>query len=674
MWSVAHASRLCQYNARHLTVPAIRLASTKVSTKAVTKKTATTKAATTKASPKTAAQKPATTKAATTEAATTKASPKAVAKKAAAIKVPLLPVAQKLEDTAVWQDTRERRTRKKVAENGAEPKKRKPKPTPKPAIPGDKTRVNIVSEKLCGDITKYIGSTLERHVGCDILDLNPGAGVWSRHLNDVLKPRSHILMEPDAELYKPFLEPLLSRPGTRLVPRSGILWKELNEAMTFLEHQKEVPVDLTKERERNDTLIVTANICASPSRRYRSFDSMAILILFQLITSIRTSSIFQKYGLIRMLVWVNDEDKRSFLPRIIQKRNKSALDAEFACEWFAEVAGKDPGAVEYEGDKLKKTGTRDHALDLQSSRNAMKRMAASNIDIIPDRLMMATKEAMETSEDSVEAGGANYMRPWVADLEALKKADGEGKIARHTEDYKRLVSRRALLAFEDREAKKHFDLIKQADDLAALHAEGSKKLAKSIEEFNESVEKLSRLSRDQFRLTRNNEIVFKQDPPVMLWDRRPWEPLKAEPDEFYPKNDCALLDIQPKSMHPLLRAAGEKGDRPSDILDLMHRALADESRTPISKGLQKLWPGALEGVMPHCPSLKDPAQGGHPVEGYAEITPRILNEKQWIEILEAFLKWPFRPSYAEMVGRLSEDVENAEQAPSVDTGVPGTSM
>ena len=82
-----------------------------------------------------------------------------------------------------------------------------------------------------------------------------------------------------------------------------------------------------------------------------------------------------------------------------------------------------------------------------------------------------------------------------------------------------------------------------------------------------------------------------------------------------------------------------------------------QSLKPLSKALESIWPGAAEGVLPHCPSLKDPARGGLPGTGHAELTPRILNETQWMEILDAWMRWPFRPSYSEMIARLADDSE-----------------
>ena len=123
------------------------------------------------------------------------------------------PVAEKLAATGVWVPNK-RNTRARVAATPVKKRSTKKASTPN----GDKSRVNIVSDKLCDDILSYIGPSLERHRGCDIVDLYPGAGEWSSKLNQFLQPRSHVLLEPDADLYRPFLQPLLDQPGTTLLP------------------------------------------------------------------------------------------------------------------------------------------------------------------------------------------------------------------------------------------------------------------------------------------------------------------------------------------------------------------------------------------------------------------------------------------------------------------------
>ncbi|KAG8405810.1 hypothetical protein J3458_021741 [Metarhizium acridum] len=230
-------------------------------------------------------------------------------------------IARQLDLTGVWKRTGGRK--KADAIRAIEPR-----------------RVNIISEGLCGDVIRYIAPSLERHRGCDLVDLNPGAGVWSRKLHEILEPRKHVMMDLDAELYKPFLADLISKDNVELIPKSGLVWKDLLEMLrTSLTEQRETTQKDTPSR--NDTLLVTANLSMFPKKAFHGFDSISSMILYQFISSISTSTLFQRYGLVRMLIWVNDEDKRRLLPRSINRRKKSAFETELSCEWVHEVAGLD---------------------------------------------------------------------------------------------------------------------------------------------------------------------------------------------------------------------------------------------------------------------------------------------------------------------------------------------
>ncbi|KAJ0158115.1 hypothetical protein CTA2_12257, partial [Colletotrichum tanaceti] len=278
--------------------------------------------------------------------------------------------AEQLAATGIWQ-TRVDRIKEAKADKASK-EKGAPKTKKIKGPMGDKARVNIVSEKLCDDIIKYIGPSLERHRGCDLVDINPGAGLWSRQLNDFLEPRSHTLMEPDADLYAPFLRPLLDRPNTQLLEQSGIVWKELSDVLERLESQKEAARACRPEatQERNDTLLVTANLSYYPKKRYRLFGSVTQLVLYQLLNSIRTSSLFQRYGLVRMLVWTGPDEPRKLLPKTIQERRKVGIEAELSCEWVTEVVGRDDKVVSNESAWF----LRDRWLELDSARAVAARM------------------------------------------------------------------------------------------------------------------------------------------------------------------------------------------------------------------------------------------------------------------------------------------------------------
>lgn len=519
------------------------------------------------------------------------------------------------------------------------------------------------------DILAYIKPSLARHVGCDLIDIYPGAGLWSRKLHEILQPRSHILMEPDEELYTPFLKPLLSQPGTTLVPKTGIVWKDLNEVLCpeYLPHQIEQSRDGTPAR--NDTLLVTANLSFYPKKPFRGFDSVADLVLYQFISAIRTSSIFQKYGLVRILIWTGDDEKLAVLPRAVQRRKRSAIEAEISTESITEIAGA-------EADSQQVWFVRDRAIDLESAQNVADRMAESGLEIPPGRESNLVKDVRARGEGEKAVAGnqaAVFERPYVSELREMEEAFANNEFGTESAKYRRLKYLRYLPAWNAKRNNLIMDLLKERDEMAASKpktaAQRQEKAAREAA-WNGKVKKLSRDLLLQFLLARDNLHVFKQDPPVLNWDRRAMEPLVVKDTEFFPNVPSALLDIQPKAMHPLIRQTGPGTDHSGDIFELILRSLLASSNGPISKVLESVSPGAHEGVFPNCPSLRDPTQGGSPFGGYAEVSPRALNEQQLVEILEAWMAWPFAPSYPELVGRTVDD--QGEQATDEDGNIIGS--
>ncbi|KAL2019559.1 hypothetical protein VTK56DRAFT_9526 [Thermocarpiscus australiensis] len=526
----------------------------------------------------------------------------------------------------------------------------------------DRYRVNIVSEKLCDDVLNYIKPTLTRHEGCDLIDVFPGTGVWSRKLNDLLKPRSHLLLEPDEAFYKPLLEPLLQRPGTTLLPESGIVWEQLNKVLNpaHLPHQVERKFDLSETPQRNDTLLVSINLSLYPRKRFRTFESLTQLVLFQLISSIRPMSLFQKYGLVRMLVWVQDNEKHSILPRTVQQRRKMAVEAELDTEHVCEIAGADVGDLAgQKGNSFR----RDQSIDMESTARVLRRMRKRGFVTTPGRESQGIRDVLEFGGESIVAGenAVRVGRPFLAELEKLEFDYANGEFAQGSELHKRLKNLQYHLRWSVKRGSRVHDLLAERDAaIQAYAAAGSDDalLAQAKQQGQAWSDKLSSLEkslRAECLLHRDNLHVLHQDPPVLNWDRRYVEPLVVRPTEFFPNVPCVLLDIQPKAAAPVLRERGPGSNRSGDTFDLILRALVQHSTTPISKALDGIYPGATDGVCPLCPSLWDPAQGGSPLPGWGELTSRSLSERQLVEIVAGWMKWPFRPSYAELVARIVDD-------------------
>ncbi|KAI1462944.1 S-adenosyl-L-methionine-dependent methyltransferase [Daldinia caldariorum] len=553
------------------------------------------------------------------------------------------PTAEKLAGTGVWRDA----TKGSQKDNGKETKAK---------VKGDKTRVNVVSDELCDDVISYIGKTLRRHRGCDLIDIYPGAGVWSQKLHEFLDPRTHILMEPDEELYRPFLKPLLDRPNTKLIPASGLVWRELNSVLTP-EHLPHQPApDAANLNQRNDTLLVTANIAFHPRKGFRAFTSIAHLILYQLIDSIRNSGLFQRYGLVRMLIWARCDDIHGLIPKVMQKRKKLAVETELYCEWVREVCGRDvPESVWF---------LRDSLIDESSNLTTWRNMQAKKYMMPANRASAGLLEARRNAKSKKMlipgAKPPEFKRPFLDVLDNLERTHATELFDKNSTQYKNMQTYRWRANWEAKKYQTMFEMMKEFDAIHKLYKSGKaspEEIEAREKAWQSHVDTHAKGLIQEFGTYKDNLHFYRQKPPVLHWDRREYEPLALEPGEFFPNIECSLLDIQPKSVHPLLRQLGPNSSRAGDIFEVLLNTLVGHGTIPISQALDALMPGAADYIIPRWTSARDLNHGGVMCKAKtAELTPRLLNARQWEQLLELWMEWPFRPEFHELVARTHDEL------------------
>ncbi|KAH7263677.1 hypothetical protein BKA59DRAFT_412117 [Fusarium tricinctum] len=526
---------------------------------------------------------------------------------------------------------------------------------------GDKNRANITSEKLCDDIANYIGPSLERHRGCDLVDINPGVGLWSKTLHEIVQPRQHILMEPDIELYKPFLGDFINKPNVKVIPKPGILWKDLNAMLESL--PKQTIRDPAAEPERNDTLLVNVNLAYFPPKKYQMFECVSTMVLYQLMSSIRTASLFQQYGLVRMLVWVSDDGKRRLMPRSAIRRKRSAFEAELACEWIHEIAGQD---VEVE-DRYE---LRDEWINMESGYGCLERMEKAGLTMPKGRETIVYKNLTANREHAGQLLAGVYPplhnRPFRQELEELESAfaNSDDAIAPT-----RLKSLRFRDKYDTGDAQLYLELLQQRDALTKLHRDSPAEFPAAQDAFNARLENVKKNTRKEWHMVRDNYHLFRQKKPALFWDRRPFEPLAARADEFYPQASFALLDFQPKAMSKYVRQHGPESTN-GTISDTMLRYWWQHMLTPVDKAMDGLWPG-FGDLAPLVSSIHDPARGGTPLSGHGGLSSRCITEEQWAEIIKTYLEWPFAPAYSTLVGRLMDDYDGSPDDDESRSGAMG---
>ncbi|CAG8979726.1 hypothetical protein HYALB_00012372 [Hymenoscyphus albidus] len=549
-------------------------------------------------------------------------------------------------------------------------------------------RVNVVSGELCDDILERLKPSLSKHIGCDILDLNPGACVWSSKMHEFLKPRTHVLMENDAQIYKPYIQPLLDAPGStyKLCVKSPLIWSEMNSVFTkdFFPLQEAFPEGDPRLDEPNDTMLVLVNLAFFPKQSYKGFPSITPLVIHQLISSVMSHALFQKYGLIRMLVWVADTERESMLPRHVTFRRKASLEAEIACK-ITEVASSGSPPAFFR---------RDSGVEISITRKVLEKMKQLDIktprgreSIVQEHIMNYPDDAEELVDMLDSDKKTHHYLQELTELEAKWESGDkikafrvteEGKLAHEAKsrlvpnpDYARMILLQNRKEFrtaqkQNRDAiiSKHRDLLQQQAAWYGIEGKEASlrrdELKKLRDDLIDEIENLrSREARVRVYTDIDNaRCMYVGDSPLLQYDRRVSEPLKAYKEEFYPsQTELCLLDFEPQPIWPVLRK-----NFPAN-LDIFQHILTTIFALPsqsVKQALISLWPGAYEYLVQECPSLTDPTVGGDP--NLDLLAVRCLPFVSFREILEAWDRWPFRPTREDLLahGGMWENDEGLE--------------
>lgn len=546
---------------------------------------------------------------------------------------------------------------------------------------GDRTRVNILNEALCDDIIDRFGSSLLKHTGCDIIDINPGLGIWSSKIHDLLKPRTHLLMEPDAKKYLPYLQPLLDAEGSTYqhIPKSGTVWEHLRHVTTpeFLPHQVKLSPDDPKINEPNNTLLVIANLAHYPRKKYRGFESMSQLVMYQLLAAARSHALFHEYGLIRMLIWIPDVEKTTWLVRHIAQMRKNAVEAQITTNYIREIASSTVDNHRF---------VRDSEAALNNSIDVVRNMDRMGITTPVHRqgpMEIAARQSLATGGHQVKNEDfERFRRGWIEEFEDLQRRLDEGTLVKYEEEpvekvkkstpgkekknYTKEYARYVFLRSKKRVINVHGllteELINDHNNINQLHSKVMKEDS-TLEDIEKSKDELKAMIKAYEDKIANLPLAAFKIYAVRLdgaricteFEKREMEPLKVYAKEFRPQSELCLLDIQPQALWPILR---QNYPQNFDVFEYIIGTVYAHPADTVYESLENLWPGALDYIADKCPSLTDPEKGGS--FDLKHLSVRCLTAEMLKEIIEAWMKWPFRPSRFELMTKSGSMVHDAD--------------
>ncbi|KAF1946417.1 S-adenosyl-L-methionine-dependent methyltransferase [Clathrospora elynae] len=541
---------------------------------------------------------------------------------------------------------------------------------------GVHVRTQIVSPDLCDDVIKYIGHTLDKHKGGDILDINPGAGLWSQKLHAYLQPRSHVLLEPRHEKFGDYLDPLLSAPGSRY----ALVAKDPCELATYRDmvadgvfpHQRARDSTDASAQAPNNTLLVTGSLVWDPRLPGLGFDSMAKQLFHHFAAAASTNDLFHAFGLVRTLLWVQHDDFGPMIASSINGMQKANRFLEMTHNMNVVVGpectarktgrgstGRDPQyeiestvralkAGREKGMELpphRRDPIHDFAADIATTTNGTGRSTSAAIQEYLRSQHLAGKSATGLlqrafTEHYEEERSIRNEYPDV-NLERPGKK-GQPSSARLADFYKKRASVVSL-------QKKKVDLEAIADigeemyklecDILGMKDGPEKDAAmKELEELDSRWENRLENMVTNYAFAPLSEVddrIAMRSPPYprLQWDARPYEPLVMRQTEVWPANRLCLI-----SAEPIPKPHIQSSDWFEWVQDFVF-GLYSAPIQGIPQALDRMQHG-LSDIIEQCPSLKDPKKGGRLQMKHLRV--RTLTMEMIEELVQAYKDWPFK--------------------------------
>lgn len=533
----------------------------------------------------------------------------------------------------------------------------------------------------------YIGRTLEQYKGCDILDINPGACLWSRKLHEFLEPRSHVLLEPNPELFQSFLDPLLDAPDSKykLVTKNPLeiaSYRELVEEGVF-PHQARLDPEDPKAQEVNKTLLVTGSLIWDPTLPGMGFDSMAKQLYQLFATAAWSNDGFHSFGPVRTLFWVQTEDFSHVvarnplymqkLPRLLQATHdlKVIVDSERErrpigrgaigrapqCEIESTVhairSGKKGG---YEVPKHRRDVTHTYATHIEEasggtgitrSEPMLNLLHAQHLEgNVPvqfvNQKFLDCVELWKQLHSEYPDQPLTPLLP-VPDRIFKAKVDKNHPAADRFKQYAKLRASATQVIKISTSIEAAADIgeeMYRVECQALRMKEGPEKhtVLKQIEDLDKAWDEALSNLQNNYKFAPISElddrINLRYPPgPRVQWDARPFDPLIARANEVWPANRISLIDAT-----PLPRPVGDDPDWHEWVIDFIHGLYQDTAKS-VLVALDNMQPG-LSDIVKDCPSLTDPNKGGR--LQLKHLRARLLTMEMILEMAKAYRDWPFK--------------------------------
>ncbi|EMD00212.1 hypothetical protein BAUCODRAFT_368216 [Baudoinia panamericana UAMH 10762] len=558
------------------------------------------------------------------------------------------------------------------------------------------TFTEVVSEQLCDDVIGYLAPTLEQHRGCTIIDANPGACLWSAKIHDFLKPKRHVLMEPDERYFDPFIKPLLETPGStyRHVPLTGAhRMKFFNNYRIILNDpdlvaRPDLPVDDPRCGQFDPSLLLIGNLARDYHREKNPNSPTTTSRVLQNMTWAAVAhELFHNRGLVRMLWWIPEYERYALFPMTELRRNAVNASWSITCE-MNRVAGCDYGTPTFSANTRGRP--RPDIMEAYTAKRVRDSMQALLISPLDARF-----ETMDHLQAEIEATRERFTL--VKKYSTMMPKTGAKSVPRKQLEDKLIDSLAfpQMLYADKREGVTFGVLTKtlgfrsiclRADlglrvvrlevGLKVLEEHGTAvpeldRLRAQLLELGEQVEKtFEKTERNKMLITQliNEQIAMFVDPPVLARDARKYEPLNAKVEEFWPQSELMLVDVMPTTRDLSVPDLAEAKEGAIVCRGLLANLIQASSQS-LPDMLDRIAPNAAKDLIPQIPAATDPRKGGR--LNPKNVPTRMLSPDIMEQLTKAFIEWPFKPSNVSLELAAESAASGEEENSESTEAVPG---
>jgi transcription factor 1 len=528
-------------------------------------------------------------------------------------------------------------------------------------------------------------------------------------------------MEPEMRYFEPFVKPLLDQPGstyrhTRLV---GAHAREYWSNYTTLLDDKELVSDRPalmhndpKLREIDTSILLTGNLWRRYPIMHRTrYVDHTTLLLQHMTYAALTNDIFQRSGLVRMLWWAPESCKSAVYPTSVRGKRTFDLALQMGAT-LTEVAGVT--RIEDTKRNTKAESPRTTLMDASVMGRVARRMAEKGMKEPPGRQMPSIVTPLEVENDmhvndsilattcttiedlkaaiekhdeylkwmTVELPEIKAIKVLISDLGMTPERQKEvlAKYVRYQQCIEAVNSRAGMNQLQSSVVARVRSMVTMDVEARLINLEAN---YAAVRDTNPDPSALAACHADILRLGKVNDKLIHENcgnvkleilntlltdvlaseaqPETLSRDRRPYEPLQAQPEEFWPQYDVTLLDIVPNTADLSVPDIADRVEGTRICQDLL-RHLYHSPAISIKSALERLAPNAAQDLIPAVPAFTDPRRGGR--LDSSKMPVRMLTAEMMDGLVRAFFEWPFRPSNTEMM--LAEGEAKGEEEESIE--------